>query len=52
MNCNCGNKLKYIITPYMTAHKIVCPNCKTIHYVDIAPIDWKKIFNKERTYGR
>ncbi len=43
--CKC--EINYSISPFMTAHKIVCPECKAIHYIDVAPIDWKKIFDKE-----
>lgn len=44
--CKCGNKLNYIISPFITAHKIVCPNCKALHYVEVALIDWEKIKNE------
>ncbi len=40
--CECGVKLNYAITPFMTNEKRVCRTCGRIHYVDTAPIDWSK----------
>lgn len=45
--CECGQILSFVKTPFMMSEKRVCPNCKKIHYVDEASIDWKKVF-KER----
>lgn len=41
--CECGEKLNYIITPFLSNEKRICPNCGRIHYVDTAPIDWNKV---------
>lgn len=44
MQCECGEKLDYAITPFFTTEKRVCPKCKRVHYVADKPINWKKCF--------
>ena len=44
MKCECGEKLGYAVTPFMTTEKRVCPGCKKAHYIEDKPIDWARVF--------
>lgn len=40
----CGTELGYIITPFLSNERRICPNCGMIHYVEAASIDWTRAF--------
>ena len=42
--CKCGKQLTYTISPYLTTERRLCPKCGVVHYVDYAPMDFKKVF--------
>lgn len=46
MKCECGEKLGYAVTPFMTTEKRVCPGCKKVHYIEDKPIDWARVFKE------
>lgn len=48
MKCECGEKLGYAVTPFMTTEKRVCPVCKKVHYIEEQAIDWARVFKEER----
>ena len=46
--CECGEELPYQKTPYMSNASRVCPMCGRVHYEDVAPIDWQKVYKGAR----
>lgn len=42
--CECGHRLNYRTSPYMTTERRICPKCGRIHNVDYEPIDWARNF--------
>lgn len=45
--CECGQTLKYAVTPFMTTEKRVCPKCGRIKNVEETPADWARIIKGE-----
>jgi hypothetical protein len=45
------DKYGAVITPFMATEKLV-DGIGNIHYVDYSPIDFKKVFEKEKNNGR
>ena len=48
MKCECGEKLGYAVTPFMTTEKGVCLACKKVHYIEDKPINWARVFKEGR----
>lgn len=48
MKCECGEKLGYAETPFMTTEKRVCLACKKVHYIEDKPINWARVFKEGR----
>ena len=41
--CECGVRLPFTPSPYITTEKRVCPQCGRVHWVDDRPIDWVRV---------
>lgn len=46
--CECGQELPFQKTPFMSNASRVCPMCGRVHYEDVAPIDWRKVYKGAR----
>jgi hypothetical protein len=46
--CECGQELPFHKTPFMSNASRVCPMCGRVHYEDVAPIEWQKVYKGAR----
>lgn len=52
MQCECGEKLDYAITPFFTTEKRVCPKCKRVHYLTASydgAVAWNTLERHQRS---
>lgn len=49
--CECGRKLDYVISPFMTSEVRIC-KCGRKHYVDSSPINWQQANRCDCEYCR